>query len=266
ILTGNNSYQGTTSINAGTLQFGNGGASGTTGTGPIVDDSALVFNLSGPLTVANDISGTGTLDQNGTGTTILTGNNTYQGTTTISGGVLQVGNGGASGTLGTGGVVDDAILTFDRSGPLTVANVISGTGKLNQDGTGITILTGSNSYQGTTTISAGTLQVGNGGASGTLGTGAVVDNAALVLNRSGTLTIGGNISGTGTLDQNGTGTAILTGTNSYQGTTTISAGTLQIGNGGATGTPGTGPIVDNAALVFNRSNALTVANAISGTG
>ena len=46
------------------------------------------------------------------------------------------------------------------------------------------------------------------------------------------------ISGTGTLTQAGTGTMTLTGANTYTGGTTISAGTLQIGNGGTTGTLG----------------------------
>ena len=61
---------------------------------------------------------------------------------------------------------------------MTVGGVISGTGTLTKAGTGTTTLTGANTYTGTTTISAGTLQVGNGGTTGQLGTGAVVDNAA----------------------------------------------------------------------------------------
>ena len=59
-----------------------------------------------------------------------------------------------------------------------------------------------------------------------------------MFNRSDTLTYGGVVSGTGSLTQAGPGTTILTGANSYTGTTTISAGTLQIGNGGTTGTTG----------------------------
>lgn len=71
---------------------------------------------------------------------------------------------------------------------------------------------------------------------------------------------------TGTLSKAGGGELTLTGANSYSGTTTISAGTLQIGNGGTTGTLGGGSVTNNGTLSFNRSNAMTVTNAISGTG
>ena len=67
-----------------------------------------------------------------------------------------------------------------------------------------------------------------------------------------------DISGTGTLTKIGAGTTTLTGANTYSGTTTISAGTLQIGNGGTTGTLGSGNVVNNAALRINRSDALTL--------
>ena len=80
------------------------------------------------------------------------------------------------------------------------------------------------------------------------------------------ITVANVISGTGALSQLGTGTTTLTGANTYTGTTTISAGTLQIGAGGTTGALGTGAVTNNATLQFNRSDALTVANAISGTG
>ncbi|OYW52984.1 MAG: autotransporter outer membrane beta-barrel domain-containing protein, partial [Rhizobiales bacterium 12-68-15] len=61
------------------------------------------------------------------------------------------------------------------------------------------------------------------------------------------------------------GTLVLTGTNTYTGGTTIVAGTLQIGNGGITGTLA-GNIVNNGSLVFNRSDAYTFTGTITGTG
>ncbi|WP_421989058.1 beta strand repeat-containing protein [Roseococcus sp.] len=438
-LSGANSH-GATIITAGTLQVGAGGTSGTLGSGAVTNNAALIFNRSDPVTVANEISGNGTVEQAGTGTTILTGNNSYSGPTTISAGTLQIGNGGTTGSLGTGNVVNNGSLVFNHDSigvlnvisgtgsvtingsaslnavnsysggtfingfvfvatdsalgnaaggltfdngfldttttftssraitmngvggtfepsagtTLTLTGVISGSGGLGSNGPGTLVLTGANTYSGATvlnggttriaadaalgnggrlfmnsgtlqttadltmtravelqtmggsnfapdsgttltlsgvvsgqglimsgagtlvlngsntygatTISSGTLQVGDGGTTGTLGTGAVTNNAALVFNRSGILTVANAISGTGTVEQAGTGTTILTGANGYSGTTTVSSGTLQIGAGGTTGTLGTGAVVNDAALAFNRTDALTVANTISGSG
>jgi fibronectin-binding autotransporter adhesin len=266
VLTGANAYTGTTTISAGTLQVGDGGGTGSLGTGAVTNNATLIFNRDNALTVANAISGSGAVSQSGTGTTILTGANTYTGTTTITAGTLQVGSGGTTGTLGTGAVVNNGTLAFNRSNALTVANAIGGTGAVTKSGAGTTTLTGANTYSGTTTISAGTLQIGSGGTTGSLGSGAVVNNAALSFNRSDTLTVANAISGSGNVSKAGAGTMIVTGSNSYVGTTTISAGTLQVGDGGSTGTLGAGAVVDNAALVFNRSDTLAVTNAISGTG
>jgi autotransporter-associated beta strand protein len=232
-LTGANTYTDTT-ITAGTLQIGSGGTSGTLGTGPVADNGLLVFNRSDSVSVANTISGSGSVTQAGTGTTILTANNSY-GNTTISAGTLQVGNGGTTGSLGTGPVVDNGSLVFNRTNTLTVSNSISGTGTLTQAGTGTTVLTGSNSYT-STLISAGTLQIGNGGTSGTLGTGPVTNNAAVVFNRSNTLAVSNAISGTGTLSQTGAGTTNLSAANTYSGNTIVSAGTLLVSNVTGSGT------------------------------
>lgn len=108
-------------------------------------------------------SGGTSLIKIGSGTLILTGTNTYTGTTTISGGVLQIGGGGVSGTLGTGGVTDNAQLMFDCAGKVTCGNLISGTGSLTQAGNGVLFLTAANTYSGSTFITAGTLALTNSG-------------------------------------------------------------------------------------------------------
>jgi autotransporter-associated beta strand protein len=261
-LSGINTYTGGTTINDGTLQIGNGGSSGSI-LGNVVTNATLAFNRSDTLVFGTDISGTGMLDQRGPGTTVLTGNATHTGGTTISAGTLQIGNGGTAGTL-TGNVVDNGTLAFNRSDTLTFSGDISGTGMLDQRGAGTSVLTGNASYTGGTTISAGTLQIGNGGTSGTI-SGAITDNATLAFNRSDTVVFSGTVSGSGALNQIGTGTLILTGNNSYTGGTSIVAGTLQIGNGGTSGSI-LGNVLNDGLLAINRSDAMSLAGVISGTG
>ena len=80
-----------------------------------------------------------------------------------------------------------------------------------------------------------------------------------------TATIESVLDGTGTVTKTGLGTLVLTGANTYTGGTVISQGTLQIGNGGTTGSI-SGSILDDAALVFDHSDDITYADPISGTG
>ncbi len=205
-LTGVNTYSGGTNFNQGAIAVGADSALGAT-TGPLTFNGGALrllasFDLSGARPIVlngpnNGLPGGGTIDSNGfqttisqgvtgaggltvadstasTGNVILTGANTYAGGTTISSGTLQLGNGGASGSI-VGNVADNGTLAFDRSDVSTFAGVVSGTGALTQIGSGTTILTAANTYSGGTTISAGTLQLGNGGTSGSI-VGNVADN------------------------------------------------------------------------------------------
>ncbi len=265
-LAGNNTYSGGTTIGLGTLQVGNGGTSGSLGAGDVVDNASLIFNRTDSDVVTNSISGTGSLAQAGTGTLILIGTNSYAGRTIISAGTLQVGNGGTSGTLGSGEGTNNSALVFNRSDSLVVSNTISGNGSLTQAGTGTLVFVGTNTYAGSTTISAGTLQVGDGGTNGTLGSGAAINKSALVFDRSDSVVVSNSISGGGSLTQAGSGTLILAVSNTYTGKTIISSGTLQVGNGSASGTLGSGAVSNDSALVFNRSDSILVTNFISGIG
>ena len=177
-------------LNGGTLGSGWPGPDGATFACPMLVNSNSTINLNGGGygngTFSGNITGNGGLTVTGDGDTrIFTGNNSY-GWTTISAGVLQIGSGGTSGTLGLGNVTNNAALTFNRADILPVTNRISGTGSLTQNGTGTLALFGTNTYTGTTTVNAGTLLV-----NGMLSTNAttVATNATL----GGTGSIGGAV-------------------------------------------------------------------------
>nr|WP_181154915.1 autotransporter-associated beta strand repeat-containing protein [Burkholderia multivorans] len=199
VLTGRSSYTGGTTISAGTLQLGAGGNTGSIGPGAVTDNGTLAFNRSDVLPFANMVSGTGSLAQLGTGTVVLTADNSYSGGTSIAAGsTLQAGDGGSSGSIGSGHVDNDGTLVFDRSDVVSVGNTITGSGAVVQQGAGTTILTANNNWSGGTTISHGSLQLGNGGTTGSL-TGDVADSGTLAFNRSDKLTYDGAVSGTGRL-------------------------------------------------------------------
>ena len=80
--------------------------------------------------------------------------------------------------------------------------------------------------------------------------------ACLRSNRSDSFSYAGLISGAGALTKSGAGTLTLTGSNSYAGGTTISAGTLQIGNGGTSGSI-TGNVANSGTLAFDRSDSVS---------
>ncbi|ASR43604.1 hypothetical protein BEN78_09690 [Xanthomonas citri pv. mangiferaeindicae] len=218
------------------------------------------------------------------GTLVLGGANTYAGGTTIAGGTVAISNDGNLGAA-TGGVTLDggtlralADLESDRAiaaqaggatldtqtHSVTLGGAIDGPGALTKTGAGTLTLTADNGYTGGTTISAGTLQLGDGGTTGHI-VGDIVNNGTLAIDRSDAVTLAGAMSGTGHLTQMGAGTTVLTGANTHTGGTTISAGTVQVGDGGTSGSLA-GDIVNNAALVIDRADAVTLAGAISGTG
>ena len=80
--------------------------------------------------------------------------------TTISGGALQIGNGGTTGSLATSAVTNNATLVYNRSNDFSVGYAISGSGQLDQTGCRHDDFDGTPAaYSGDTTISAGTLKL-----------------------------------------------------------------------------------------------------------
>ena len=270
-LLGASGFGGDLTVAAGTLQIGNGGSGASlAASSGVLDNGSLVFNHSDIEVFPGVISGSGGLVQTGGGLLALMGSNTYSGSTTISGGTLQVGHGGSGASIeGSSGVLDNGSLIFNNNDSTEFDGVISGSGSLTRLGPGTLILTGSNTYSGATTISAGTLQIGNGGSGSFLASPSIVLSAtlaALVFNPADSPTYSGVISGIGNLMQAGPGTLVLTGNNTYSGATTISAGTLQIGNGGSGGSLGSGSVLDSGVLVFNWGSGTSFAGVISGKG
>jgi autotransporter-associated beta strand protein len=254
---------------------GSGITSGTAGftvRGTTTMGGNTVFNAPATMTVTftGAIDGAHNLTVQGGSTFIVLGTASYNGVTTIAAGTtLQVGNGATSGSIATSSnIVNNGALVYNINAARTYANVISGSGTLTKQGSDTLTLTGTNLYTGVTTISAGTLSIGSGGATGSIASSSgVTNNATLIYNITGTRTYANVISGTGALTKQGAGTLILTGTNLYSGVTTVTTGTLQLGNGVTDGTiDSTSSIANAAAVVFNVVGNLSFAKVISGVG
>jgi autotransporter-associated beta strand protein len=310
VLNGANSYNGTTNLRAGTLVLNNNTAlgagslstltiiSGTLdvtngstitltnnytqswngdfaflgtngslnmGTGAVTMNASRTVTVSnGTLTVGGAIGGsTFGLTKNGSGTLVLSGANTYNGTTTVNNGTLTLGAADriadtsnlnvAGGTFNLGGfnetlgsitgsgniTLGAGTLTTNSTSNTTFSGLISGTGGLTKNGTSTLTLSGNNTYNGTTTINAGTIEIA---AAGRLGagnyTGNISNSGGLIHSGTTNQILGGILSGSGSLTQNAASTLTLSGANTYNGTTTIKSGTLVIGHATGLGSGG----------------------------
>jgi autotransporter-associated beta strand protein len=196
------------------------------------------------LTGIGSLNGTGGLIKQGAATLTIANTNNLSGGVVINNGVLQLGNGGTAGTLGSAAIINAASLTFNHSDNITFPNAISGDGALVKQAADTVTLNGIGPGSGAITVNSGTL----------------------ALAPAGTITRSGSVTGSGAFGMAGAGTVILTsGTVTYGGGTVISGGTLQFGDGTGNGVfPPAGAITDNGTLALALSG--TLANSISGSG
>jgi fibronectin-binding autotransporter adhesin len=184
----------------------------------------------------------GTLNLMGAGLLSLNAANTYSGGTIVSGGTLQIGNGGSLNATGPISIGANATLAFSRSDTPTQgtdfsSSGISGAGGIAQIGAGLLTLNASNTYSGPTTVSAGTLAVN----------GALMQSSTISVGTAGTLAGAGSIGGNTSL-------TTLTG----NGVINLSSGTIG-GPLNVTGGNWTGFGTVNG-LVTSSSNVFTVAS------
>ncbi len=219
----------------------------------LVNPSNFSTDSGTALTISGSISGS-VLSKTGAGIVTLAGANSYT-VTNVSGGILQIGTGSTTGTLGTGAVTigTGATLSLNRSDAITVANNISGDGILSDDGTGTVTYTGTATHTGITDINAGTFT-----SSGTInGTSALnVDNASANLDGNLTTGIGGTL--------NIAGAAANTATLSIRGTTVATAsGGINVGTG--TGSTGILNILASASATFAGPINIATGTGFTGT-
>jgi fibronectin-binding autotransporter adhesin len=235
----------TNSGSTGTLNIGSLGGNDTAGTLVTPDiafgsgTGTINFNQIDTATLNSSISGNGSINQLSSGTTILSGDNTYTGGTTVSSGTLRA---GVASVVNTSGA-------FGNNSAVALANTAGVTLDLAGFDTQIGSLSGGGATGGTVTSSTEgefTLTVGGDNTSPDAFAGVIQDG-----------------SGTMRLTKIGTGTLTLTGDNTYTGGTTIYAGTTSINNtsGSAFGT-GSVTVANGATIKGTGSfiGALTLAD------
>jgi autotransporter-associated beta strand protein len=263
-LSGINTFSGATTVgqNARLSVYGaTNGSLASLGTTPgitVLSDGAFFTTVSGNYTQALTLSGDG-----------------FASETT---GALRVGSNGAAWS-GPIALASAASIGNDGTATLTISNAINGAAfALTKVGQGTLLLLGNNTY-GNTVVENGPLQIGNGGTSGSLGSGTIQDDWYINVNRSDDVLITAPISGTGGFLKSGLNTVTLSGNNSYSGTfdgtatplgtgaagtvsTRLDGGTLAVGSDTACGTS----ILrfNNAAATFRSAdaNARTIGNLI----
>ncbi|EAT3046377.1 fibronectin-binding autotransporter adhesin ShdA, partial [Salmonella enterica] len=244
ILSNTGNDYGDTEIDGGILAAKDAASLGT-GDVTIAESATLALSQG---TLDNNVTGEGQIVKSGSDELIVTGDNTYSGGTTISGGTLTADH---ADSLGTGAVANSGVL---QVGEGELENTLSGSGSLVKTGTGELTLSGDNTYSGGTTITGGTLRADH---ADSLGTGAIANSGVL---KVGEGELENTLSGAGSLVKTGTGELTLSGDNTYSGGTTISDGTLIADHADSLGT---GAIANSGVLKVGEGE---LENTLSGTG
>jgi autotransporter-associated beta strand protein len=233
-------------------------------------------------TTIGALAGSGTLTKSNSGTLVIDVTNTMSGAVTIYGGTLQVGNGDTFGSLGSGPVTNNALLSFNRSDTLLkITNGIHGSGAVSVDGSGSVTFSGNNNYSGNTYINSGTLVLSAGttldntpvidvagGAALNVATSGLSLNSAQMLTGDGVII--GNVNGGGVSPGDAIGVLIVSGNLTLNGTTAIEinklTGTNDLLAVSGTLTYGGTLYVTNLAGTLNVGDHFTVATAASSLG
>ncbi len=244
ILSNTGNDYGDTEIDGGILAAKDAASLGT-GDVTIAENATLALSQG---TLDNNVTGGGQIVKSGSDELIVTGDNTYSGGTTITGGTLTADH---ADSLGSGDIDNSGVL---KVGEGDLENTLSGSGSLVKTGTGELTLSGGNDYSGGTTIIGGTLTADH---ADSLGTGAVANSGVLQVGEG---ELENTLSGSGSLVKTGTGELTLSGDNSYSGGTTIIGGTLTADHADSLGT---GTIANNGVLKVGEGD---LENTLSGSG
>ncbi|EBA4287199.1 fibronectin-binding autotransporter adhesin ShdA, partial [Salmonella enterica] len=201
ILSNTGNDYGDTEIDGGILAAKDAASLGT-GDVTIAENATLALSQG---TLDNNVTGGGQIVKSGSDELIVTGDNTYSGGTTITGGTLTADH---ADSLGSGDIDNSGVL---KVGEGDLENTLSGSGSLVKTGTGELTLSGGNDYSGGTTIIGGTLTADH---ADSLGTGAVANSGVLQVGEG---ELENTLSGSGSLVKTGTGELTLSGDNTYSG-------------------------------------------------
>lgn len=202
-------------------------------------------------------SGDRGLRKDGSGTLVLSTDQTYTGLTDIRGGRVELGHGGTSGMVAGDVEIDSGVLAFNRADDVAFGQAIGGSGHVEQMGSGRLSFNTAQQYTGQTRVRNGVLRLGDGGSLRTQSAVQVQSDGRLEINWSTNNTFANSISGAGEIRHMGTGTTTLT-TNptAFTGHINIADGALVFDT---TGTASLGATFTGSGTLIKRGdNTLTL--------